>query len=173
MLVTVSKSVTYATRQVVLRHPNGFPCGVWRKKVTRTEKDDLGGDSTMGGSPTLGGMGVLRADDETDIDYQELGQARMLLCGVFQSADMNERSDAHLQPQLQETQIVSVAEPDAADYFEVNSGDLVIQDLGLGVLLAYDVATVVGSVNIPPFVRRVVLQPRDDLHALEPFASLP
>jgi hypothetical protein len=172
MLSNVSKSVTYATRQVVLRHPNAFPCEVWRKKVLRTEKDDLGADSTMGGSPTLGGMGVLRTDDETDIEYQELGGARMLLCGVFEPADMNERSDATLQPQLQQTQIVSIAAPDAADYFEVDSGDLIIQDLGLGVLLAYDVATVTGSVNIPPFVRRVVLQPRDDLHALEPFASL-
>lgn len=172
MLSNVPKSVIYATRQVVLRHPNSFACEVWRKRILRTEKDDQGTDSTMGGSPTLGGMGVLRVDDESDIEYQELGAARMLLCGVFQATDMNERGDATLQPQAQETQIVSIAEPDAPGYFEADSGDLVIQDLGLGVLLAYDVAGITGSVNIPPFVRKFVLQPRDDLHALEPFASL-
>jgi len=172
MLTNVPKSVTYATRQVVLRHPNGFPSTVWRKKVTRVELDGNGDESTMGGSPTLGGMGVLRSEDEAEIQYEELGDARMLMCGVFQPTDLNERDDATLQATLQETQIVSLAEPDTPGHFEVDAGDLVIQDVGLGVLLAFDVASMTGSVNIPPFVRKAVLQPRDDLHALEPFTSL-
>ena len=65
MLTNVTKSVIYATRQVVLRHPNSFPCSAWRKKVLRVELDpDTGDESTMSGLPTMGGMGVLKSDDE-------------------------------------------------------------------------------------------------------------
>lgn len=172
MLINVPKSVAYATRQVVLRHPNTFACSVWRKKVNRVELDANGTPSTMGGSPTMGGMGVLKSEDEADFEYEELGDARMLLCGVYQATDLNERDDAPLQQNMQEAQIVCLAAPESADYFEVDSGDLVIQDLGLGVLLAYDVATMTGNVNIPPYVRKAILQPRDDLHHLEPFTDL-
>jgi hypothetical protein len=170
MLNNVPKAVAAANRQVVLRHPNSWPVSVWRKKVLRTDAADPA--STMGGSPTMGGMGVLKADDEAEIAFEELGEARMLFCGIHRPLDINERQDAIMQEPMQDAQVVSVAGAQDAGYFEITTGDLILQDLLFGVVLAYDVAAVTGSVNIPPYVRKAVIQPRDDLSSLEPFTTL-
>lgn len=170
MLSRVPASVNFSVRQVVLRHPNSMPCSVWRKEVKRVELDPgTGLPATMGGSPTLGGMGVLRSEDEAEFEYRELGPARMLFVGIVQPSDMVERDDAVLQQNLQEAQVVSVAGADMPEYFEADTGDLVLQDMGLGVVLAYEVSGITGNIAIPPYTRKLVLSPRDDLHALEPF----
>lgn len=170
MLSQVATAVSNATRQVVLRHPNTMDCTVWRKRVLRTEIDpetDL--PSTMGGSPTLGGMGVLRSEDESEFEYYELGAAKCMFCGIFQPNDQNERDDAILQQPMQEAQIESVKAPNEVGHFLADTSDLVLVTPGLGVVLAYEIATLSGPINIPPYVRKLVLNPRDDLHALEPF----
>lgn len=170
MLNTVPAAVSAAARQVVLRHPNSMPCSVWRKVVTRVEADPETGDpSEMGGSPTLGGMGVLRSEDEAEFNYVERGPGHCLFCGVHQPSDMNERDDAVLQAAMQEAQVESTAGPGQDGHFIADSGDLVIITPGLGTALAYEVASVLSTVNIPPYVRKLVLNPRDDLHHLEPF----
>lgn len=170
MLNSVTTAVSSATRQVVLRHPNSMPCTVWRRQVKRIEADPETGDpSEMGGSPTLGGMGVLRSEDEADFDYVELGAGMCLFCGVFQPTDLNERDDAPLQQPMQEAQVEPLAEPGLPGHFVADTTDLVLIEPGLGVVLAYDVASLGSLANIPPYVRKLVLNPRDDLHALEPF----
>lgn len=174
MLHNVPASINFSVRQVVLRHPNSMDCTVWRKEVKRVELDPATGlPSTMGGAPTLGGMGVLRSEDEVEYEYRELGAARMLFSGPFQGNDMVERDDAILQQNLQEAQVASVADASMPEYFEADTGDMVLLDLGLGVVLAYDVATITGNIAIPPYTRKLVLNPRDDLHALEPFLPSP
>ena len=165
MLTSVPTAVNKATRAVVLRHPNSMPCTVWRKRITRVELNGNGQPSEMGGAPTLGGMGVLRSEDETDFEYDELGPGMCLFVGPFQPADVNDREDGLLQPQQQEAQV----EAKEMGAFDVNVGDLVIIEMGLGVVLAYEAAGLTGSVNIPPYVTKVVLNPRDDLHSLDPF----
>jgi len=172
MLNNIPASINFSVRQVVLRHPNSMECSVWRKRLLRVEPDPATGlPSTMGGSPTLGGMGVLRSEDEAEFDYQELGPGRMLFSGVFQANDIVERDDAIVPQNLQEAQVVSVADTSKPEYFEADTGDLIMLDMGLGVVLAYDVATITGNLAIPPYTRKLMLNPRDDLHALEPFTG--
>ena len=172
MLNNVAESVSFSTRQVVLRHPNSMPCTVWRKTLTRTETDPItGAPTTMGGSPTLGGMGVLVAEDEAEFTYVELGTGRMMFSGPYQPSDMVERDDALLQAPMQEALVEATANPGTDGYFLPEKYDLVIVEPGLGTALAYSVENIIGSLAIPPYTRKLVLNPRDDLHALEPFLS--
>lgn len=170
MLNQVPSAINRSLRQVVLRHPNSMPCTVWREQVTRVE--NVPGTETpneMGGAPTLGGMGVLRSEDEAEFEYVELGEGAMLFSGPYQPADMNDRDNALLQANAQEAVIESRAEPGATGHFVADVNDLVLLDMGLGVVMAFEVAGVTGSVHIPPYTRKLVLNPRDDLHNLEPF----
>jgi hypothetical protein len=177
MLNNVPTSINAAARQVTLRHPNSFDCIVSRKRVVRVEPGAGGGASTSAGMPTLGGMGVMRSEDESDFEYDELGAAKLLFAGPgpYQPMDMNERDNALLTENSREVLIESVAKPGAAvgqpQYFVADTGDLVSVTLGLGVVLTYDVATVSGTVNLPPYTRKLVLNPRDDLNYVEPFTD--
>lgn len=172
MLTNVPASVSYSSRQVVLRHPNSMTCHVWRKQVLRTELDDLGDPSVMGGSPTMGGMGVLRSEDESEFEYQELGEGRMLFVGIYQPADVVERDNGLVPAELQEALVECLVDPAAPGFFLVDTSDVVFLDLGMGNLMPYEVATVTGGIHIPPYTRRLVLNPRDDLaHLAPPFSA--
>lgn len=170
MLTNVPTAIQAASRQVVLRHPNSSICWVWRKVVTRVENvPGTSTPSTMGGSPTLGGMGVLRSEDEADFDYVELGEGRCMFCGVYQPNDEVERGNALLQSPMQEAQVVSLGALGQAGHFIPDTGDIVMTTPGLGVVLVFEVATITGLANIPPYIQKLVLNPRDDLHQLTPF----
>lgn len=181
MLNSVPIAVTSNTRQVVLRHPNTMPCTVFRKVVKRVEtageldpnSPTPNDPSEMGGAPTLGGMGVLRSEDEADFEYVPLGEGRCLFAGPFMPNDLNERDDAVLQQNMQEAQVEPLADPGTPEWFMADTTDLVMITPGLGVVLAYEVATATGMSNIPPYVRKLVLNPRDDLHHLDPFIPEP
>lgn len=170
MLNQVPIGIRKHARLTVLKHPNNMDCTVWRKRVKRVEVNSVTGDeSLMGGAPTLGGMGVLRSEDEAEFDYEELGPGKILLVGMYQPASENDQGSALLTQPMQEALVESTAELGQEAYFEADLGDMVFQQLGLGVFLAYSVEDIVGNVGIPPFTRKLVLQPRDDLHNLEPF----
>nr|WP_319566287.1 hypothetical protein [uncultured Rhodoferax sp.] len=174
MLNNVPIAIKNACRQVVLRHPNSMDCWVWRKQVTRVENDpDTGLPSTMGGSPTLGGMGVLRSEDEADYDYVMLGEGKCMALGPYQPNDEVERGNALLQATQQEAQVVSLAGEGEPGHFIPDTGDMVMVTPGLAVVLVYDVATITGLANIPPYIQKLVLNPRDDLHSLTPFLPGP
>lgn len=171
MLSNVSLSISHSVRQVVLSHPNTMDCTVWRKRVARVENDPgTGLPSEMGGSPTLGGMGMLRSEDESDFTYEELGAAKCMFCGVFQQADQVERDNAVLQQNMQEAQVESVIAPGAVGYFQADTTDMVLITPGMGTVLAFEVASLLSPGMIPPYVRKLVLNPLDDLHSLIPFA---
>jgi hypothetical protein len=172
MLNAVSQSVNHQTRMVVLYHPNAIPCYVHRKKVKRTEIDpESGAVSESMGMPTMGGLGVLKSEDESEIEYVELGEGRYLICGQFQPTDINERDDGLLAPNAQEAKVEPMAEVGQDGYFVADVGDLVFLDLGAGVVVALEVVKIIGSINIPPYNRRLVLNPRDELHNLVPFTA--
>jgi hypothetical protein len=147
-------------------------CTVWRMQVLRTEVDPATGQpSSAMGSPTLGGLGVLRSEDEVEYEYVELGEGKCMFCGQYQPNDMNERDSALIQANAQEAQVEALANPGAPGYFVADTNDIVMLHVGLGVVMVFEVATITGSVNIPPYNRKLVLNPRDDLHSLEPFAG--
>lgn len=167
MLTNVPLGVAHNTRQVVLNHPNSMECDVYRKRVLRTEAASGGGPGEMGGAPTLGGMGVLKNEDEAEFDYVLVGEAKVLFAGIQQQASINDRDNAP-EAAMQEAQIASLAKPGTPEFFEADNQDLIALKVGLGVVLAFTVEDVMGNVLIPPYTRKYLLQPRDDLHALEP-----
>lgn len=169
MLNNVPRAVMHSARRVVLNHPNTMPADIWRKKVNRKELTPGGQNSEMGGAPTMGGMGVLRSEDEADYEYELMGEAKVLFAGVQVPASINDRDNAPEPAPMQEAQIACLAEPGTEGYFEADNQDLIALELGFGVVLAFTVEDVTGNVMIPPYTRKYLLQPRDDLHALEPF----
>lgn len=170
MLNNVPTAIQAASRQVVLRHPNSFECYVWRKQVTRVENNPVTGiPSASAGMPTLGGMGVMRSEDEADYDYVELGEGKCMFCGVYQPNDEVERGNALLQATMQEAQVVSLVGVGEVGHFIPDTGDVVMLTPGMGVVLVFDVATITGLAHIPPYIQKLVLNPRDDLHSLTPF----
>lgn len=166
MRTSVPVAINNASRVVTLRHPNAFPCIVSRKRVQRVELDpETGLPSEMGASPTMGGMGVLRSEDEAEIEYEELGAAKMLFAGPGQypNADVIERDNGTLPMVQTEATIECIAEPGKPGHFIVENGDLIAVDMGLGVVTAFEVDKPRSSVMIPPYTRRFILNPRDDL----------
>jgi hypothetical protein len=172
VLTQVPQAVNHQTRMVTLYHPNAMDCTVWRKQVLRTEIDPkTGQDSYEIGAPTLGGLGVLRSEDEDSYEYVELGAGKCLFCGQFQPSDVSERDDGLIQANAQEAQIESLASPSDTSHFVADTNDLVVVSLGMGAVMAFEVAAITGSVNIPPYNRKLVLNQRDDLGGLEPFTG--
>lgn len=169
MLIAVPSAINAASRQVTLRHPNAFDCVVSRKRVTRVETDANGDPSEMGGDPTLGGMGVLRTEDEAEFEYEELGDAKLLFASPFAQQDMIEHDNATLVERQREVLIECVKKPGEEGFFVSDTADLVCIVLGPGVVIAYDIASVASPVALPPYERRYVLNPRDDLNYVAPF----
>lgn len=173
MLNNVPASVANAVRNTVLLHPNAFDCVVWRKHVTRVEIDPVTGQpSTMGENPTLGGMGVLKTEDEAEFEYVELGEGKTLFLGPYQPTSASERGTSPVPAETTEASVESLAEPGQSGSFEATVGDLVMLTLGMGIVLGYEVVDVIIPIGIAPYaVRKAVLQPRDYLHTLTPFAD--
>lgn len=169
MINAVPDTINKAARMVVLNHPRSMEARVWRKRVTRVETNPSTGlSSEMGGAPTLGGMGVLRSEDEPDFEYELKGYAVVLLCGVWEGQSVNDRGNAAVQPP-QEAQVEAVAQPGTPEHFTAEVGDLVFVPLGLGAIFAFSIEDAMTSTYIGSMIRRYVLQPRDDLHDLTPF----
>lgn len=169
MLNAVPAAINAASRQVTLRHPNSFSCVVSRKKVTRVETDANGDPSEMGGDPTMGGMGILRTEDEAEFEYEELGDAKLLFAAPFSQQDMIEHDNATLVERQREVLIECVKKPNEAGFFVADTSDLVCIEVGPGVIIAYEVASVSSPTALPPYERRLLLNPRDDLNYVEPF----
>jgi hypothetical protein len=163
MLTNIPRSIAASARKAVLLHPNSIDCQVFRRVINRTSTD------SMGGLPTLGGMGVLQGEDEADISYDLLGNARIQLCGPFLAASIGNRGDYVVPPNAQEAIVVSLADPGATGYFDAKIHDLVCVQVSPGVVISFTVEDVLSPLNMAPFsLRKLVLQPRDDLHAFDP-----
>ena len=163
MLHNVPKRMNHAARLVTLRHPNAVDCEVFDKVVNRVSTDTPATDND--GSPTLGGMGVLNSDDEHDYDYVKKGEGRLVFMGQFQTEGSNflDNDESILYyGDLVEALIESVANEDEAGHFITDKHDLVTVDFGAGVIQTYQVVGVTGSVAVPPYTRRYVLNPRND-----------
>lgn len=169
MLNNVPNQINKGARAVVLNHPNAWPAFVFRKRVNRL--DDPPG--TMGGAQTLGGIGVLDSEDESDVDWDELGHAAALIAEPFAGGGLNDRDDA-VDGEGVEMRILveSVAPPGSEAYFEAKKRDVVYVMLGEGVALAFEVVGIEGGANIPPYTRKYVVNKRDDLHYIPAFKAI-
>lgn len=160
-ITQVPIKIMQAARTVTLKHPNSLDCVVYRKELKRTA------DDSMGGMPTLGGLGVLKNEDEPDFEYVLLGPGRMLITSRYDGGgDLTDRGDAIVPSEpMQEAQIVSVEVPG----FEPAKGDLVGAMPGGGVLIGFEIMGKTGNVAIYPYTTKFVITPRDELHDLAPW----
>ena len=159
MLNNVPTQINKAARLVTLRHPNAMDCTVYRKTVNRTAA------TSSAGMPTIGGLGVLDSEDEADYTYQEIGDAKIVFTGQFQTQGNNwNEGDTQLNyPDAPvEALIECVLDPSDPAFFVADSKDMVMVMPGAGIALAYEVASTTGQVNIPPFTRKYMVTPRSD-----------
>ena len=159
MLNNVPLAIRRSVRAVTLNHPNRMTCTVYRKVITRTAPD------TLGGLPTLGGLGVLEDDDEADFDYQSLGDGVVVMLQVYQGGFRSD--DNSLLDNPNTSQQETLLEPLIDDGFTPKKHDLVSIVIG-DALLPYEITEITGTVNIPPFTQKYVLQLRDELVYVSP-----
>ena len=159
MLNNVPLAIRRSVRAVTLNHPNRMTCTVYRKVITRTAPD------TLGGLPTLGGLGVLEDDDEADFEYQSLGDGVVVMLQVYQGGFRSD--DNSLLDNPNTSQQETLLEPLIDDGFTPKKHDLVSIVIGDAVL-PYEITDITGTVNIPPFTQKYVLQLRDELVYVTP-----
>jgi len=159
VLNNVPLAIRRSVRAVTLNHPNRMTCTVYRKVVTRVAPD------TLGGLPTLGGLGVLDDEDEADFDYQSLGDGVVVMLQVYQGGFRSD--DNSLLDNPNTSQQEAFLEPLADDGFTPKKHDLVSIVIGDAVL-PYEITDITGTVNIPPFTQKYVLQLRDELLYVTP-----
>ena len=161
MLNNVPTQINKSARLVTLKHPNSMDATVHRKTYNRVDS------GTMGGLPTLGGMGMLDGDDEPDYTYTEIGSAKVQFCGQFQAPDGNIRDDDHslnYAGPTMEALIECILEPTDPAFFIVDKPDMVMVYPGAGIALAYEVVGKTSPMNIPPFATKWILAPRADMN---------
>lgn len=170
MINEVPAKIMEASRTVTLKHPNSMDCTLYRKILTRAAPDG----STMGGLPTLGGLGVLSPEDEEQFEYQPLGAAKILITGRFDGElDLSDRHDS-LPPDvaMQEALIEPLpGEDNAPATWSPHKYDLVGVEPGGGVLIGFEIVGMVSNVNIYPYTTKFVIAPRDELHDLTPWSD--
>lgn len=163
MLNKVPQQVNRASRNVTLRHPNAMDCTVYRKTVDRVSTDD---PEEFAGLPTIGGLGVLDSEDEADYSFEEIGSARILFCGQFQTggSNWNDADTGIIYPdQPIEAMIECVLKPEEEGFFTVTKNDMIMVEPGAGIVMPYQAVGETGSVNIPPYTRKFLIQPRADI----------
>jgi hypothetical protein len=158
MLHNVPEAINRMTRNIVINHPNTFNAIMFRKRVLRT------GPETVGGLPTLGGLGVINSEDESEFTYDLLGNAYAMKAEIFTEGSMTDRQDANsgglqgfrfqIEPEILE------GEPGG---FAVKKNDVMYLVLG-DVRLAYEVVDIPATSDIPPYTKVFVCNIRNDLH---------
>lgn len=159
MLNNVPLAIRRSVRAVTLNHPNRMTCTVYRKVVTRVAP------TMIGGLPTLGGLGVLEDDDEADFEYQSLGDGVVVMLQVYQGGFRSD--DNSLLDNPNTSQQEAFIEPLIDNAFTPKKHDLVSIVMGDAVL-PYEITDITGTVNIPPFTQKYVLQLRDELLYVTP-----
>lgn len=164
MLNQVPQGLRIGARGMVLRHPNAMDCRVYRRRVVRTAGAEAG---DMGGAPTLGGLGVMDTEDEPQVDYDDLGAGKVLFGGQnYAGAEMSDRRDF-----AEAAEAEAMVEPITEGGFSCKDGDLVMVMPGAGVVVTYEVTSVLNTVNIPPFLEKYRLSPQGDLMFLPEVAA--
>lgn len=155
MLNAVPEQIARALRQMVLKNPNSMPCLVFRKRVNRVS------DSNVGGNPGIAGVGVLDSEDEADFSFEELGEAKLLFAGSYMAAEGNIIDSDDGVIYAQDAMMCSV-EPVVEGAFEVGKHDMLQVMPGMGFIMPYEVVAQTSPTSIPPYVRKLVVEPRAD-----------
>jgi len=162
MLNNVPQAINRMARNVVINHPNTYNCEVYRKVILR------GGEETVAGNPTLGGLAVLHSADEEDFEYEHAGNGYALQAESFGAAPMVDRRDANTGSGDEFRFLIEPEEePGSEEWFQPRVTDVVYLLLGEGpnpARLAFEIIALETTSNIPPYTARYVANRRDDLH---------
>lgn len=155
MLTAVPEQASRAARQVVMFHPNAMNCVVYRKQVLRTA------DENVGGMPGVGGMGVLDSSDEAAYEYIELGEGKVLFGGTYTATagNMIDSDDGVIYAEgVMECRV----EPKVEGAFVADKNDHIQVLPGNGFVISYAVVGITSPTSIPPYVRKLLVEPRQD-----------
>jgi hypothetical protein len=165
MLNAVAVAMRTANRATVLRHPNSIDAQVWRRQVVRTAGAEAG---SIGGLPTLGGAMVMDSEDEDDVEFEKIGDAKVLFTENYQGTTL---ADNRASAEATEVRLALI-EPVEKDAFEPKDGDLVYLLPGADVVIPMEVTKVLSMVEIPPYVVKYELSAQGDL-LFEPGLAVP
>ncbi|MFJ3685538.1 hypothetical protein [Pseudomonas sp. NPDC090208] len=160
MLNNVAIQIERANRQRTLRDPNAIACVLFEKHVTRTSDDE-----TYDGYPTIGPLGVMSDEDETQYEWVEVGEGKVVFSQGFTAPLGNTSDDSSRLDYPEgdiEASIATLIEPGAEGYVEPAKRMLVALLMGDGVIVNFEIVDVTGNVNIPPYTRKYLLNPRGD-----------
>lgn len=162
MLTNVPTQINRLARNVVINHPNTFNCQVFRKVITRKEPE------SVGGLPTLGGLGELNGNDEEAFSYTWVGNGYAMPAEQFGASGMMDRGDAN-NGSANELRFLIEPEdgPGQPGHFTPKKEDVMYLLLGVGLdaaKLAFEIVDIETTSNIPPFTQRFITNRRDDLH---------
>jgi hypothetical protein len=156
MLNQVAEALRARARLITLNHPNSMDCEVWRKTVKRTFG---AGAQPIGGLPTLGGIAVLDPEDETEPEYECIGEGKVQFCNIYERTTMHDSRESAEQQEVAEALI----EPLMPCAFEPKDSDLVMAFPGGGAVIPYEVTRVINTANIPPYAPKYELRAQGDL----------
>lgn len=159
MLNGVPAQINRSARLVTLRHPNAMDCTVWGKTIKRTA------DETMGGLPTIGGVGLLDGEDEADYEYTERGDAKVVFTGQYVGEGANwVDGDNGIIYGAAPTEVLveCILDPSDENYFVPAKPDIISVEPGAGVVLIYEILGENSTVNLPPYTRRFIVAARSD-----------
>lgn len=152
------------TTQLIRNHPFAYDVQVLRKVIQRPA--DTG---SMGGIPNFGGIGSLDSQDETDYDYEFLCNAQAVKATAFSPGNMTDNMDAPVGGDDEQTYLMIPARSkDHPQWEEIQfkTKDVLLFVLGAdetAARVAYEVAAVDATCQLPPFMPRYVLNRRAEL----------
>lgn len=162
MLNVVPIQINSAMRNVVINHPNSLGVQVYRKVFTRVSGSDLMG------LPTIGGLGVISSEDESDYDFVHAGNAYALQVENFNPSLMMDQQDAN---NGSEDNFYFLIEPEELfphpESFEVKKNDIMLVVIniieGSEIKIAFEVVGIETTTNIAPFTQRYICNRRQHL----------
>jgi hypothetical protein len=155
----IANVITRNARMMCLNADGSQQCVIVKKHLLR--KDDVP-DSTMGGIPTMGGMGVLSKLDEDDYEWELKGDGMCLFTGQVQPDSLS-NNGAYMLPSAEITAlVVSLKEPEEGGFF-IEKGDVLFLHVAGEVTVAMEVISPQSPHAIAPYSVQFTLSPRDDL----------
>ena len=158
----VTEQISKANRLVVLKHPNSFDCTISRKIVSRVS------GSSLGSMPTLGGLGVLSSEDESEVSWETIGRGKLLFSDSHVPSPHDDRSETINYGDIGYLALIEhLADDEYPDLIQPKKSDVIYIILLAGAAVAYEVTGVQADVSVPPYTRRYELQKRDELNYLD------
>lgn len=144
-----------SARMVTIHHPNAFDALCFKRIYsTDTEQNELAGVMVLGG------------EDTPDIDYIELGMAKVLFVETWQTsniiADNANANDSRVK-------VAALIEPDIENTFELNKHDLFYLYIDDQTSICYEIVGIELPIGLPNVMnaKRYLLNKRDELDYIE------